>query len=203
MELFLQIALGFPTIVFSVLLAIASLYWLLAVLGLFNLEVPLMPEGDAIEVGGIPALLARLRLEGLPLPLILSTLSLVAWLLCYFTDYLLLRHLPFDALHTLYGIGTLIAALVVATPVTGFVLAPLRGLFAKIAVVDSVSLLGKVAVVRSPEVTPERGQAALDDGGAGLILQVRAEPGRFRRCDRVVLVEYLERDNAYRVIADG
>ena len=70
MDLFLQIALSFPTLVFSVLLAVAVVYWLLAVMGLFNLEVPLMPEGEASEIGGIPALLARLRLDGVPLPLI-------------------------------------------------------------------------------------------------------------------------------------
>ncbi len=203
MDLFLQVALGFPTIVFSGLLVLTTLYWLLAMLGLFDLEVPLMPEGDAVDVGGIPGLLAWLRLEGLPLPLILWAISLLGWIIVYFTDYFLLRHLPADSLHTLFGIGALVGAVVIATPITGVVLAPLRGLFARTEGADSVSLLGRVAEVRSPEVTPERGQAALDDGGAGLILQVRAEAGRFRRGDRVVLVEYIERDNAYRVIADG
>jgi len=202
MDLFLQIALSFPTLVFSVLLAVAVVYWLLAVMGLFNLEVPLMPEGEASEIGGIPALLARLRLDGVPLPLILSVLSLLAWLGCYFTDYFLLRHLPADTLRWLFGAGTVIGAFVVATPLTGLILAPLRGLFAKLPAVDSVSLLGRVAIVRSPEVTLAQGQAEVDDGGAGLILHVRAEPGQFRRGDRVVLVDYLAAQNAYRVIAD-
>lgn len=201
MDLFLQIALSFPTLVFSVLLAVAVVYWLLAVMGLFNIEVPLMPEGEA-DIGGMPALLARLRLDGVPLPLILSVLSLLAWLGCYFTDYFLLRHLPADALRWLFGAGTVIGAFVVATPLTGLILAPLRGLFAKLPAVDSVSLLGRVAVVRSPEVSLANGQAEIDDGGAGLILQVRAEPGQFRRGDRVVLVDYLATQNAYRVIAD-
>ena len=48
-----------------------------------------------------------------------------------------------------------------------------------------------------------QGQAEVDDGGAGLILQVRADPGVFRRGDRVVLVDYLAAQNAYRVIPDG
>lgn len=65
-------------------------------------------------------------------------------------------------------------------------------------------LLGRYAEVRSPEITQSHGTAWVDDGGAGLILQVRADvSGRFVRGDRVVLIEYLEEQNAYRVISGG
>src|SRR5690606_10199166 len=103
----------------------------------------------------------------------------------------------------LFEAGVVLAAFFIATPFTALLLAPLRRLFAKTVAPDSVSFLNPVAIVGTPEVTLQHGQAMLDDGGAGLILQVRAEAGQFRRGDRVVLVDYVDAQNAYRVIADG
>ncbi|HLM47211.1 MAG TPA: hypothetical protein VK458_25310, partial [Myxococcaceae bacterium] len=42
---------------------------------------------------------------------------------------------------------------------------------------------------------------SFDDGGAGLVLQVRGE-GPLQRGDRIVLIEYLEGQNAYRVVSE-
>lgn len=206
MDLFISIALSFPTLVFSVLLAVALFYWLLAVAGLVELDVlPLgiSPDGDGLELGGVAGLLMKFGLDGVPLALILTVQVFIAWLISYFAGFFLLQHLPWDLLR--YALGALAAllALFIALPFTGLVLRPLRPLFAKAKAVDSVSLLGEIAVVRSPLVSLAQGSASLDDGGAGLILQVRAEPGRFVRGDRVVLAEYIEAQNAYRVIAEG
>jgi len=64
-------------------------------------------------------------------------------------------------------------------------------------------VLGQTAVVRSGRVTLEHGEAVLENGGAGLILRVRADEARaFKRGDRVVLLEYLEAQHAYRVITE-
>src|SRR5690606_16160039 len=94
MDLFLDIALSFPTVVLSLLLAVLLGYWALAVLGLFDLdafETSLLPDGDALEVGGISGLLMKLGLDGVPLTLIFTVIVLLAWLGCYFIDYALLR----------------------------------------------------------------------------------------------------------------
>jgi hypothetical protein len=72
----------------------------------------------------------------------------------------------------------------------------------RFAPVSQRPMLGRHAEVRSPEITRTHGQVWLDDGGAGLILQARAEKsGQFVRGDHVVLIEYLEQQNAYRVIS--
>lgn len=206
MDLFLSIALSFPTLIFSVLLAVAVVYWLLAMIGLVELDflpVSMAADGEAMEFGGAAGLLMKFGLDGVPLTVILSVLTLLAWLISYFAGFFLLQHLPWDVLRYTLGSGVVVMAVVIALPFTGLLLRPLRSLFAKLKPVDSVSLLGQVARVRSPEVTLQQGTAELDDGGAGLILQVRAEPGQFKRGDRVVLVEYLDAPNAFRVIADG
>lgn len=205
MELFYAISLSFPTVVFSVLLLVVLMYWLLAMFGLLDLDVlNVSMSGDGeLELGGVAGLLARWGLDGVPMTLILSVIVFIGWLLSYFADYLLLRLLPFDSLRYLFGAGVLLGASVLAVPLSGLLLHPLKPLFARLRPVSSESLLGRSALVRSPQVTLSQGQAALDDGGAGLILQVRAEPGQFQRGDRVVLVEYIEAQNAYRVIADS
>ena len=64
-------------------------------------------------------------------------------------------------------------------------------------------MLGQTAVVRSGRVTLSHGEALLENGGAGLILRVRADEAcGFKRGDRVVLLEYLEAEHAYRVITE-
>ena len=80
---------------------------------------------------------------------------------------------------------------------------PLRPLFHKVEAISSKSVLGQVAVVRSGRVTASHGEAVLEDGGAGLILRVRADEALgFKRGDRVVLLEYLAAEHAYRVITE-
>jgi len=205
MELFLQIATTFPTAVFSVLLIAALGYWLLAMLGLIDLDVfdASGHHHGAVDPGGLAGLLLKFGLDGVPLTLIVTTIALIAWMLSYFADYFLLRHLPFDATRWLFGSGIVLGAPLVATPFAGLVLRPFGKMFGKLKSVDSASLLGQVCVIRSPEVTPNQGQAIVDDGGAGLILQVRADAGQFRRGERAVLVEYLAAQNAYRIIKES
>ena len=66
------------------------------------------------------------------------------------------------------------------------------------------SLLGRVGTVISPEVDARQGRAEFADGGAGLILQVRAAPpGGFGRGDRVVLLEHDAAANTYLVISES
>ena len=73
----------------------------------------------------------------------------------------------------------------------------------QVEAISSKSVLGQVAVVRSGRVTASHGEAVLEDGGAGLILRVRADEALgFKRGDRVVLLEYLAAEHAYRIITE-
>lgn len=205
MDLFLDIALSFPTLVLSLLLAVLLGYWALTVLGLFDLdavEISKLPDGDAPDVGGLSGLLMRLGLDGVPLTLIFTVIVLLAWLGCYFVDFALLRAWPEGTLRSATAWLAAPVCLVVAVPFAGLLIQPLKPLFRRPRVTDEVSLLGRTAVVRSPRVDEVQGQAEVDDGGAGLILQVRALAGRFVRGDRVLLVEYVAASNVYRVIAE-
>lgn len=200
MQTFLDIALSFPTVIFSALLAIAIGYWLLTLIGLLDAELlDLGGIGGEGELGGISGVLLKFGLDGLPIALIVTGICLLAWVMCYFVDFLLLRQLSPGLLRTALGVLMLLVVFTAAIPLTGLALQPLRPLFANLAGPEAPSLLGREAVVRSPKVGPTQGEADLDDGGAGLILKVRSNE-EFTRGERVVLVEYLTDQNAYRVI---
>lgn len=206
MELFLHSALAFPTVLFSFLLCLAVLYWLVAALGILEIDVldgDFAGDGEGLELEGLAGLLLRLGLGGVPVTLMLTLLVFFAWFASYFVELLLLRHLPLGWLRYPLGLAVAAAALLPAVPLTGMLCRPLRRLFRKVEAPSARSLLGQVATVRSGTVSPRFGEADLDDQGAGLILRIRAdESAGFRRGDRVVLLQYLEAEHAYRVVSE-
>jgi hypothetical protein len=210
METFLQITLSFPTVAYSLLLIVVSVQWLLSALGVLEIDAldglfagdggHLGGAAEGATHGGVGGLLMKFGLHGIPVMVILTLIAIVGWSVCYFVDLYLLRHLPGGAIGALAGTATAIGGLLLSIPVARIVLAPVRRLLRRNAPATQRPLLGHYAVVRSPELTPVSGTAEVDDGGAGLILQVRADvAGRFVRGDRIVLIEYLEEQNAYRV----
>jgi len=208
MELFLQTSLSFPVVLLSFALCVAILYWFIAALGiievdLLDIEVESSLENHSLQPEGLAGLLLKLGLNGVPVTLILTLLFFFAWLFCYFAELLLLRFLPLGILRYPLGLVVVLAALVLAVPVVGMLARPLRPLFRKLEATSSQSVLGQIAVVRSGRVSLTQGEATLEDGGAGLILRVRADETQgFKRGDRVVLLEYLEAEHAYRVITE-
>lgn len=201
MNEFLQTALAFPTLVPSVLLAVCALYWLLAATGLAGDDLD-FGEADAGTASGAAAMLSRVGLGGVPVMVVLTVLAFAAWFGTYFVQLLVLRHLP-EGTRTLAGAGTLLAMLVPAVAATSLALRPVRRWAARLRPATDASLLGRTGTVVTPTLAADYGQASVDDGGAGLILQVRHdEPTPLKRGDRVVLIEYLEAQNAYRVVAE-
>ena len=208
MDNFLHSAFAFPTVIFSFLLSLAVLYWCVAALGilevdLLDIEADSALDNHALQPEGLAGLLLKLGLNGVPVTLVLTLLFFFAWIASYFVELFLLRHLPLGILRYPLGLVLMFGALLLAVPVTATLCRPLRPLFRKLEATSSKSVLGQTAVVRSGRVTLSHGEAVLEDGGAGLILRVRADEARgFKRGDRVVLLEYLEGEHAYRVITE-
>ncbi|MGY3266327.1 hypothetical protein [Lysobacter sp. HA35] len=211
---FLVTALTFPTLVYSVLLAVCLLYWLLAATGVMDYHAPdavlhahvhgadLHAHGHHAEASDLAALLGRLGLAGVPVMVIATVLSFFGWMCAYYAQLLVLDHLH-TSLRIVLGIALDVAALVPGLIATSLVLRPVSRWILALRPPIEPSLLGRVAVVGTPDVDHRYGQATVDDGGAGLILQIRSnDSGRFKRGDRVVLIEYLDAQHAYRVIAE-
>ena len=213
---FLTTALTFPTLLYSILLAFCVVYWLLAATGLVDSDTihGLLHHHDGLDgmhthhhhhetATDSTGMIARLGLSGVPFMLILSVLAFFGWLITYFAQLLFLQFLP-DPLRMLVGIGVLVAALLPGLLLTSLLLRPVALLIMKLRPPVPPSVLGKAGNVISPQVTEREGRAEFDDGGAGLILQVRAPPGvTFNRGERVVLLSFDEQRDSYAVIAES
>lgn len=249
MELFLKIVTSFPTAVYSVLLLVVMVHWLLSALGILEVDSVdgLMPDGFGghdfgghglgghgvgghdlgshgighdvgTDLGGhahaagdhaagghhheTGGLLMKFGLHGVPIMVVFTIIAVVGWSFCFFVDEYVLRNLPLGMFDLPARIATMVGGLLVSIPVGRIVLTPVRRAMRRFAPVSQRPMLGRYGTVRSPELTLDSGTVEVDDGGAGLILQVRADmSGRFVRGDRVVLIEYLEDQNAYRAIS--
>lgn len=216
MKELLLVSANFPTIIFTIFLVISVLYWISAMFGLVDLNVldVDVPEVDghmslnAHGDGGFPESLAgilmRLGLNGVPLTIVITFLALIGWAI----SSLLSRYsgvlFGYGWIRFITGIPIFIGSLYVAVLLTAQIIKPLRVLFSKLDQNVQKTIMGQTAIVRSSRVDSSMGEAFLDDGGAGLILKVRARNDQiFSNGDKVVLLEYDANKNSYIVISEA
>jgi len=211
MDPFYQNIASFPTAAFTFVLAICVLYWLFAVLGVVDLDILDIDGLDAdFDTGSeasvanvLAGVMLKFGLNGVPVTIIVSFLSLFGWLLSYYCVHYLSPYIPQGLFHILFGLMVLIGAFWVAVMITAMIVKLLRPFFQKMEQQTIKRVLGQTAVVRTSKVNNSFGEAFLNDGGAGLILKVRSSDDKvFAKGDKVVLLEYLETDNVYRVISE-
>jgi len=207
MNPFYQNISSFPTVIFTFFLLLFMLFWGGAVLGLVDVEVLGVPDldldVDQTTPDAISGLIMKFGLHGVPITITLSILSLFGWFISYYGMYFLGDYFGAGLLQHVYGLIVFLVALVLSLKITSMIINPLRPLFKKMEQSTEKMVLGQVAVVRTSRVDEGFGEATLEDGGAGLILKVRTGAGdKFSKGDRVVLLEYLSEQNAYRVISE-
>ena len=119
---------SFPAVVYTVLLGVVLVYWLLAIIGLVDFEAgadmdigaDAADAGDAGDIGdagdggpeglsGLAAWLVAFGLNGVPFSIVVSLLALVGWFLTGMASLTLLPLVP-DALRWAAGAGVLLAA---------------------------------------------------------------------------------------------
>ncbi|MCT8264297.1 OB-fold-containig protein [Proteus terrae] len=206
MNLFFQNSLAFPSIIFSALLIIISFYWLCAAFGLldidlFNIDSELDINVDATGVAGW---LTKLGLAGIPVTIILTLFTLFGWFISYFTNYWIINAIETSFIRYLTGFIALIITSFIALNLTAICLKPIRKKLMSRNKPKSVhQLVGKLAIVRSAHVAENKGEAVLEDGGAGLILQIRApETENIKRGDSVIIISYDASTHSYQVVTE-
>jgi hypothetical protein len=159
MDPFHQTVTSFPTVIFTVLLILCLLYWIVAVLGMVDLDVlDLDLDGDidsadSIEAqNGIAGLLLRFGLGGVPLTITITLIALFGWLLSYYASYFLKPLVPTDLLKFVASVGIFIAVSYVSVLITSQLIKPIRKLFSKLNIDETKHILGQVVTVRSSVV---------------------------------------------------
>ena len=206
---------SFPTVIFTFLLAVSVLFWLVAVLGFIDIgvldfdipdldgQLDVNPDAGLSSPDALAGLLLKFGLNHVPVTIVVSLISFFGWFSCYYAVHFIFPYIPDGVLYYLAGFAVLLVALIIGVLITSILIRPLRPLFKKSLTQSVKYILGQTAVVRTSRVDNEFGEAVLDDGGAGLILKVRTlGDARFSHGDRVILLEYVEAENSYRVISE-
>lgn len=211
MNPFHQIVTSFPTVIFTLLLVLCVLYWVVAVLGLVDLDILDMDfdgdvdAADSIEAQtGLAGLLLKFGLAGVPLTITLTILSLIGWLLSYYISYFLRGLVPSGPLLWLLSIPVFIGVTYISVMLTAQIIKPIRKLFNRLNVDETKHIIGQTVTVRSAVVNSERGEGLMNDGGAGILLNIRAfNDTEFVKGDKVVVIEKLNDANLFRVVSES
>lgn len=216
MEELLSTLFAMPTLPWTCFVIASLVYWLSVILGALDLDVLGGAEGKLADVGhahdvghhggdghadaghdladaaaakegALTSLFSILKLRSVPVTIMLSFLGLYGWIL----SYVLARNvaplvpLPAVATHALLLVASFAASLLA----TSASIRPLAPLFATRQGTRHQELVGKVVRITTGRVDGKFGEGHLDDGAAGLQLQVRcADPDALARDDEALIL---------------
>lgn len=207
---FFDAAFGFPTAIYTALLGVVLIYWLLAIVGMVDFEssgidtdIDTHIDGDVEELGTIASYVVACGLNGVPFSVAISLLTLSAWTLCCLAGMWLLPLVPTALLQAVAGMVVLAASFALALPVTAALVRPLRGLFVTHNAVSNAALVGANCSVLSANVDEQFGRAEVNRRGAPINIRVwAAVPNTLAKGSVARIVEYDEAGNRYRIEAE-
>lgn len=222
---FLNIALTFPPVIYSLLLVVVIVYWLSVLVGvldldLFDIDVDMDLDLDVdVDMGGamegavegasdlsssstgmghrvLVGIFSWLSLGRVPVTISFSFFTLYAWIMTFSGVYYLSSMMS-PAMSALLFAGSTILSLFLA----GVSVRPMRGLFHTHTKHGQETLVGSVCVVTTGRVDAKFGQASFNDGGAGLNLSIRCDTpdNGIKRGDRVLIIGYDPETRLYHV----
>ena len=198
MSEFLAATLGFPTIVFSILLAVVLVYWLLAIVGLVDfgetdvdLDIGEHADMPGDDLGTIASYVVAFGLTGVPFSIVVSLLVVVAWTISTLAAIWLMPWVPTTLLQI--GVGVVLLALSAAASIviTARLIRPLRGAFVTKYGTHSADLVGQSCRILTGVVDETQGRAEVAQRGAGINIRVWApSPNPLQRGSTALIVEY-------------
>lgn len=210
-----EASLHFPTVIFSIGLGIALIYWLFVLLG--ALDIDLLGGGDVSGAakgigdamtggakGGAEALKGAhhdggvwnmLGLGNVPITISISLIMLAGWCLSLLGMSYGARAIG-DTI--LLSILVFVIALVVALPIVAVLVRPLAPVFAVREGKSNKDYIGHVCTVTTGHVDDTFGQATIEDGGTVLTIAVRCDrPGAIQRGHKALIIDFDTARQAY------
>ncbi|MFN3987507.1 MAG: hypothetical protein ACK4KV_18620 [Rhodocyclaceae bacterium] len=207
MSSFAETVFSYPTAVFSVLLGVVMVYWVLAMIGLVDfesggLDLDLDLDANAGGIGTLASYLVAIGLGGVPFSIVVSLLVLISWTLCSLASMWLLPLVPTSVLGTLAATAVLLAAPVVAIPLAAIAVRPLRGLFVTHAATSNAALVGQTCRIVTRNVDEGFGRAEVESRGTSYNIRViAATPNPLVRGSTALIIDYDPAAARYRVQA--
>lgn len=197
MPFVMELMLNFPVIVFSVLIPLLVLYWVLVALRLAPLE---LFEHDSLKGDYLSSSLVALGFAGVPATLSLSVLLLLAAAITLLVELLALRWLELGLFRVPLGVIVLWAAFAIASPLAAALCGSLRCWFHRRLPGHQRCLLGEqVEVLAEPDDKGWTRAILLDDRRHEVRLHGK-EGSMPRVGEHRVLVKYVVEENAYRSV---
>ena len=215
----LDIIQSFPTAIWTVPLGVLAFFWMLTIVGMFDVESfdldwDLEPdvefEVDAdVEVdadlhaghahGVFHSAAQALALGTVPLTVVLSSIVSSGWFMSVSAELLFADALRAVVGPWVYGIGMFVATFLVAIWLTTHVVRPLKPMFKTYTQHEGVSIIGQLVTITSSTVTQTFGTAigkAAD--GTPLNLNVICDQTNAMTVgDEATIVSYDENDRSY------
>lgn len=186
---FFAAAVGFPAVLFSFMLVVVVLYWLLVLVGA---DLDLLDDGGAAG-GGVAD---TLGIGGVPLMIVLSMWITLSWLLAMVGTILLGAFGAGGVVGVLLGVAVLLVATLGGLLGTRLVVVPIRRALPAAAAPTRSDFVGRTCVIRTGTVTETFGQAEItSDDGSSAVIQVRrpaemSDRGPLRSGSQALIFDY-------------
>ena len=204
MQEFLDIAFSFPTVAYTVLLAVAVVVATLMIVGGIGFEVLELDfdiDGAGVEEAGssVFQMLSPFGLGAVPMSIFGTTFVFAGWSLCFLFVFGVQEYIM--DVNWMIGSLLLVGATVFAFPITGLLMAPLQALTAgESGSRTGEHLIGQVCEVSTSRVDDGFGRANVYIEGSELILSIRCpHDNDLSRGDRALILGFNDRDNLYEV----
>jgi hypothetical protein len=211
-DAFTEVISSYPTSVYTVVLGIMLIFWIFAILGMFDIDIFPSDSGDDVfdadmdldaEMPGFIGLLHTLGLTGVPLTLVISIIALLGFTLSYLASAWVLMPLGSDLLRYLLGSAVLVVSFAIAIPITAQAVKPMKPLFVKHYAPSKRDYIGHLCVVTSSKVDSEFGIGTVETHGAPLQLDIRAQEGEAHpKGTRLRIADYDPAQDTFEVITE-
>jgi hypothetical protein len=208
---FTTAALSFPTAVYTALLGVVLVYWLLAIVGLVDFEhsgfdVDVHPQADAdpAELGTVASYVVAFGLDGVPFSIAISLVVLYGWVGSCLAGMWLQPLVPAGLLGWLAGTAVFGAASALAIVLSARTIRPLRKLFVTHAAISNAALVGQLCRVVTGSVDRRVGRAEVAQRGASINIRVWAkEPNALTRGSAARIVDYDAERARYLIVPEA
>lgn len=200
MEQFIENCFAWPAWPATVLLLCVCGYWLLMMLGAVDLDfldidldmdVELDADPSILQFGFLP--LRFLNIGSVPTMLWVSVFALTGWMVSRLWN----SPLPHESFLWKADTIAIVRNFGIASLLTKVITQPMRGRFDPVQPNMPATLVGRICVVTTTEVSDTFGEADLPTDAAPLKLKVRNSEGNISKGDTVVIVDFRSEDNIY------
>ena len=202
---FLDIIFAFPTVLFTVLMAISFMMLILTVVagvGADTFDLDLDFSGAEDTGFSFFEILSSFGVGKVPMSIFAAFYFFTAWALSYFLVAVLSGVL---GANILVGFGILVVVTLAAFPISGLLLAPLTVLLeSDEGATSGRGLIGEVCTIHSGRVDARFGRARCFIDGTELVLNVRCpHENDLTRGDEALIIDFNDQQNTYVVESVG